>query len=174
MLVCGHEGVGLTAVARAGYPWRYRHREFIRRYGMFNHFEQLRTPRDTCKDLVDACGLDDGSVQLGKTRVLYRADAHKVTNPEVAVDVFSKRCALCAQVFEVKRAVALQRAALKVQKTFRGFRARTLYRKMKAVYVMLREAMALRGLACARFSSAALSLLPRSLPPSFPPSPSLL
>ncbi|KNC46294.1 uncharacterized protein AMSG_02747 [Thecamonas trahens ATCC 50062] len=119
-----------VAIRQTGYPWRLAHAAFIGRYGMFNSFNRVGAPAQICGEIIAAASpalSSSPDIQIGRTRVLYRAAAHNV--------------------LEIKRSLALTKAALSIQRVFRGFRARTLYAAMRSVYLQLKDAMATRQLA---------------------------
>ncbi|KNC53433.1 myosin XI-2 [Thecamonas trahens ATCC 50062] len=109
-------------IRQTGFPFRYSHAEFIRRYGVFNSWARKSSEAATCKDILESVRGDFSEVQIGRTRVLYRAKMHRA--------------------LEVRLSIILHRMATKAQAAFRGFRARKLFAQMKKVDAAMRAAMA--------------------------------
>lgn len=73
-----------VAIRKQGYPFRMTHQEFFLRYKCVAKREQQAgavwdsRPIENCKALIHEMGLTNQQVQLGITRVLYRAEQHRI------------------------------------------------------------------------------------------------
>jgi hypothetical protein len=116
-------------IRQTGYPFRYTHENFLRRYAFLSK-ETVRpvanNPKRACELLLGALKGNFTKVQVGKTRVLYRA-------PE-------------QRNLELIRNVAVEKETIKIQAAFRGMRARQLYRKMQKIKPILEAAIKERTL----------------------------
>ncbi|GLD98764.1 hypothetical protein PINS_up007482 [Pythium insidiosum] len=105
-------------VARAGFPVRLAHRQFLERYErVLLHGRRASTttssrPLDRClARLRGAIPSADGGVSLGRTRVFFRRRPY--------------------EELEQLRVLVLRRAAVEIQRTFRGFGARRAYHALR-------------------------------------------
>lgn len=64
-----------VAIRKQGFPFRLPHAQFVERYGKLCKDKSLNggDVRSTCQKIVSHMKLDMSNVQLGKSRVLYRA-----------------------------------------------------------------------------------------------------
>ena len=116
-------------IRRAGFPFRYSHKEFQLRFACTMPEMNGRWTRshiDNCQTLISEFGLDTKKVQVGRTKILYRAPEHRL--------------------MEHKRLIAVERLVRVIQRVGRGFIARCLYRRMKAIVPVLERALKSRKL----------------------------
>jgi len=115
-------------IRKAGYPFRYRHHEFFHRFSCTLPEYKGKWSNNhvaNCKDIITNLGLNTDLIQIGRTKVLYRAREHRI--------------------MEEKRQVAVERVARVLQRVTRGFLARQLYRRMKAIVPVLEAALKSRS-----------------------------
>jgi len=68
-----------VTIRKQGFPFRLTHNEFFRRYKcLFKDKQWDNRVIENCKFLINSMGLDLTQVQIGSTRVLYRAEQHRV------------------------------------------------------------------------------------------------
>jgi len=91
-------------IRKSGYPFRYRHLDFCKKYRAINPLLNLSSPKAAALEYIKIMGLLSSGIQIGKTRVLYKVEDHKA--------------------LEVKRYLALDKLAVKIQKIWRGYAAR--------------------------------------------------
>lgn len=115
-------------IRQTGYPFRYTHQNFLKRYGFMNReiANKPGPPYAACRELVSSFPGDFSAVQVGKTRVLYRAPEHRR--------------------LELLRNVEVEKVTIRVQAKARGMNARQLLAQMLAVKPVLLNAMHQRKL----------------------------
>ncbi|GAB5366355.1 hypothetical protein AAMO2058_001136700 [Amorphochlora amoebiformis] len=117
-------------IRKAGFPFRYKHKEYFRRFSCVIPEFRRKWNRDVisnCKKLIKHFGLDTKKVQIGRTKVLYRAPEHRV--------------------MEAERQIHVERICCYLQNVIRGFLARCLYRRMKAIIPVIQNALRSRKVA---------------------------
>jgi myosin heavy subunit len=100
-------------IRKSGFPFRYTHEQFCKRYKAIKPTLKITSYPDGCRALIDEMK-QDSSVQIGKTRVLYRAPQHRD--------------------MELKRNFAIEKIVVYVQKWVRRFLVKKLakqWRKLK-------------------------------------------
>jgi hypothetical protein len=113
-------------IRQSGFPFRYKHELFVRRYRLLDPRGATQGGARALVEAARAKGADVAEVQLGKTRVLYRAGPHRS--------------------LELLRSIEQTKAIVKMQKVSRGFLARRLYRAMRRLRPILERAIASRDL----------------------------
>uniref|UniRef100_A0A6V3LQ19 Myosin motor domain-containing protein n=2 Tax=Lotharella globosa TaxID=91324 RepID=A0A6V3LQ19_9EUKA len=118
-------------IRKAGYPFRYTHKEFFWRFAatMPEHRQKFSPTDmiDNCRVLISNFGFDTKTkqeIQVGRSKILYRAPQHRI--------------------MENKRNIAVERLVRVVQRVGRGYMARKLYRRMKAIVPVLEKAIKIR------------------------------
>eukprot|EP00466_Bigelowiella_natans_P015699 jgi/Bigna1/127316/aug1.4_g2024 len=106
-------------IRKAGFPFRFTHREFFRRFKCTMPEMKRRWGRDAIANSCRYDNDDDGDF------VLYRTPEHRV--------------------MEGHRQVAVDRIVRYIQKIAKGFIARCLYRRMRAIIPVLERALASRN-----------------------------
>ncbi len=77
-----------VAIRKQGFPFRLSHKEFNKRYAICCKTEpSSSSDRAACKDIIVMMKLDTKNTQIGKTRVLYRAEEHKKLELERSIRV---------------------------------------------------------------------------------------
>jgi len=121
-------------IRKAGYPFRYTHKEFFWRFSAtMPEYRTRFSDSDmigNCRVLINNFGFDAKSkqeIQIGRSKVLYRAPQHRV--------------------MENKRNIAVERLVRVVQRVGRGYMARKLFRRMKAIVPVLERAIQSRKVA---------------------------
>eukprot|EP00122_Pirum_gemmata_P008411 Pgem_evm1s7753 len=98
-------------IRQTGFPFRWTHSEFIERYKLLTGKAPIKgtTPIQKCEDILSyARNVED--VQMGKTRVLYRAGAHRT--------------------LELLRVMEQERRAVVIQASIRRMIARIMHKKI--------------------------------------------
>jgi hypothetical protein len=114
-------------IRKSGFPFRYTHGDFCRRYKAIS--PQLKTDKDPkagAVQLLKLMKMDLTQVQIGKTRVLYKAEQHRA--------------------MELRRFVALGSVAVVVQKFVRGWQTRKALKEWKLKRKLVVDAIAQRSL----------------------------
>eukprot|EP00466_Bigelowiella_natans_P006255 jgi/Bigna1/140911/aug1.59_g15619 len=115
-------------IRKAGYPFRYTHTEFFWRFSCTMPENRGKWGRDmigNCTTLIKNFGLDTKVVQIGRSKVLYRAPQHRL--------------------MESKRQIAVERVVRFLQRVSRGFIARCLFKRMKKIIPVLEHALKVRS-----------------------------
>jgi len=118
-----------VAIRKQGFPFRYTHEDFIKRYGFINKQAIAGKSGDvkgSCRLLLDSFKGDYGAVQIGRTRVLYRAKEHRD--------------------LELIRNVEVEKQVRIIQAYHQGWQSRALTRRLLEVRPILRQAIATRTL----------------------------
>jgi myosin heavy subunit len=99
-------------IRRTGYPFRFTFRQFACRYQCINphHNYRAKDDKDLCEEILQVSSQDFGDVQLGSSRVLYRAKEHRV--------------------LQLLRNLALETIVPRCQKVIRGHLARVMRRRL--------------------------------------------
>ncbi|CAG9773885.1 unnamed protein product [Ceutorhynchus assimilis] len=109
-------------VRRAGFAHRQRYDKFLKRYKMISHYTWPNYRRGSDKDgvqmLMKETGFDS-DVKYGKTKLFIRS-------PRTLFALENSRNELLPSIVTL------------IQKTWRGYKARQLYKKMKALMVMIK------------------------------------
>ncbi|XP_060522962.1 unconventional myosin ID isoform X2 [Cylas formicarius] len=109
-------------VRRAGFVYRQRYDKFLKRYKMISQFTwpnfRSGTDKDGVKVIMDEGGYSN-DVRYGKTKIFIRS-------PKTLFALENSRNDLLPGI------------ATLIQKTWRGYRARQLYKRMQALMVMVR------------------------------------
>ncbi|ELR21237.1 myosin1, putative [Acanthamoeba castellanii str. Neff] len=116
-------------IRQTGYPFRYSHENFLKRYGFLVkdiHKRYGPNLKQNCDLLLKSMKGDWSKVQVGKTRVLYRA-------PE-------------QRGLELQRNIAVERVTIQIQAGVRRMFARRLYKRMRAIKPVLLNAIKSRSL----------------------------
>eukprot|EP01101_Sappina_pedata_P000699 TRINITY_DN10891_c0_g1_i2.p1 TRINITY_DN10891_c0_g1~~TRINITY_DN10891_c0_g1_i2.p1 ORF type:complete len:1456 (-),score=681.29 TRINITY_DN10891_c0_g1_i2:96-4436(-) len=115
-------------IRQTGYPFRMTHLEFWKKYRLLAPKAQGSNIKDTCNLLLKEISKqkDMSAVQIGVTKVLYRAFQHRD--------------------LELLRNFATEKQAIVVQAGQRGWKSRCLYKRVHAVRVTLRKAIQSRDL----------------------------
>jgi hypothetical protein len=114
-------------IRQSGFPFRYTHTEFIRRYMCLSLRDQgwlkleSRDEASTCKELLQISKQDFSQVQMGVSKVLYRAQQQRV--------------------LELLRNLALERVCVKVQAFARGCLARKFHARLVRARPVLLDAL---------------------------------
>lgn len=126
-------------IRKSGYPFRYSHKEFVKRYKcVYTHGQTTRTPAGRIKleirklpswgsdieaalALVKHMEMREDEVQIGKTRVLYRAEQHRT--------------------MELKRNLAVEQTVIQIQKNIKRCVARRLKKRLLAARPIFQEAI---------------------------------
>ena len=114
-------------IRQQGYPFRYSHKEFVRRYKCLalkeNGWLPLRskTDKELCKELLAITKQDFSSIQIGVSQVLYRAPQQRI--------------------LELLRNLALERVCVVSQAWTRRMLAQLFTRRLKQVRPVLRDAL---------------------------------
>lgn len=96
-------------IRKSGFPFRYTHEMFCRRFKAVLPKLRLNNFKDCASKLITAMGADLDAIQIGRSKVLYRAEQHRY--------------------MELKRNVALSTVAEYIQKYWRGAICRKLRRE---------------------------------------------
>ena len=127
-------------IRKSGFPFRYTHSDFVKR------FKCIMPPKTTfpsdiagCRTLIKEMGQTEDKVQIGKSRVLYRAEQHRE--------------------MELKRNVAVEAATIKIQTCARGWLARRMKRRLRDAKPKLIAAMKTRTIEALDACFAALPYL---------------
>jgi len=108
-----------TRIRQQGFPFRYSYERFVERYKCVLlkgvKWTPLRgmTARDKTKEILEGTNQSFSGVQFGATKVLYRAEEHRL--------------------LELLRALALERVCAIIQAIARGFMARKFVRTVEFV-----------------------------------------
>ncbi|KNC51726.1 myosin VIIA [Thecamonas trahens ATCC 50062] len=114
-------------IRKKGFPFRYTHEEFMKRYGFLGENIPRSAPfPDQCRQLLGQLRGDFSQIQIGSTRVLYRQGPHRE--------------------LELLRAVELEKVVIVCQSVMRGHYCRVQYRRMKAAHPKLERAISTRSL----------------------------
>lgn len=99
-------------IRRTGYPFRFTFRQFACRYQCVNphHSYRAKDDKDLCEEIMQVSSQDFKDVQLGSSRVLYRAKEHRV--------------------LQLLRNLALETIVPRCQKVIRGHLARVMRRRL--------------------------------------------
>lgn len=117
-------------IRQSGFPFRYTHSEFVRRYmclSLKDHGWVRLSAQDNealCRELLRITKQDFSQVQMGISKVLYRASEQRV--------------------LELLRNLALERVAVKVQAFARGCLARKFHARLVRALPILLEALETR------------------------------
>lgn len=70
-----------VSIRKQGFPFRLTHEVFAKRYSCIFGYEAMYRgggdPKPVCRKICAEMKLDPTNVQMGRTRMLYRADEHK-------------------------------------------------------------------------------------------------
>jgi len=115
-------------IRKQGYPFRYKHMDFWRRYRcVFGlKYKWSKDVKKNVEVVLDKLKMK-GQVQIGKSRVLYRAPQHRT--------------------MELRRNLYVDKAVRFLQRVYRGYRARKLKNDLLKVRPGLRKALKTRTLA---------------------------
>ncbi len=114
-------------IRKQGFPFRYTHAEFVKRFKcIVSPKTVFRDFKADCKMLIETMKEDLTKVQIGKSRVLYRAEQHRT--------------------MELIRNVAVEATTVRIQQNIRGWLARKLKKRLLAARPKLQSAMATRTL----------------------------
>jgi len=117
-----------VTIRKQGYPFRLTHAEFFRRYKcLFKDKHWDNRAIENCKFLISSMGLTTTEVQIGQTRVLYRAEQHRV--------------------MELKRNLAVEEVTIYTQKYCRRVLTRLLRERCIKYKPILKAAIDSRDLA---------------------------
>jgi len=97
-------------IRKSGFPFRYTHEQFVKRYRAINPYLDYQGFRDGCSKFIQEMKLNPDVIQIGKSRVLYRATEHRM--------------------MELRRNIAVERIVMFIQRNWRG----SLIRKMRKQY----------------------------------------
>ena len=114
-------------IRKSGFPFRYSHEMFCKRYKCIKPTMKYKSFKEGCELLLQEMKMDPAIVQIGRSRVLYRADQHKV--------------------MELKRNVALEDVTIFLQKQIRGWSVRKMTKFWKSKRQNLKSKIQKRELA---------------------------
>jgi len=118
------------SIRQQGFPFRYDHEEFIRRFKCITLKEDgwipLKSKKkvDMCKEIMAISKQDFSGIQIGRTRILYRSQEQRV--------------------LELLRNLSLERVSVKIQAFLRGCTARDFSKKLLQARPVLRDALDVR------------------------------
>lgn len=115
-------------IRKSGFPFRYTHKGFAHRFKcvMKEKKDWSKNDIENCKTLIAFMKQNLTDVQIGTKRVLYRAQQHRA--------------------MELVRNVAVQKLIVFVQAVARGYMARNLFRRMRAIVPVLEAAIRSRDI----------------------------
>ena len=110
-------------IRQTGYPFRYSHKDFLKRYGFMGgpSIRSISDPKQACRKLLASLKGDWTDVQIGRTKVLYRA------KPQRAL--------------ELLRNVQVERVTIVIQSELRRILTLASAERMRAVKPILRQAL---------------------------------
>ena len=82
-------------IRKQGFPFRLTHQDFMKRFKCIMPKKTWPNHKQACVELIQAMGQDTNAVQMGLTKVLYRASEHK--NMELKRNVSTQQRMQCAQ-----------------------------------------------------------------------------
>jgi myosin heavy subunit len=114
-------------IRKSGYPFRYTHVEFFKRFKCLRPKEAWdKDAKKNCAKLISLMQMDPAEVQIGQSRVLYRAEQHRT--------------------MELKRNLAVEAVVVFLQKIVRGWLCRVLKKSLRKAKPLLIKAMQTRDL----------------------------
>jgi myosin heavy subunit len=120
-------------IRKSGFTFRYSHENFFKKFRACAPDLIKTTARnpaaykEACRTLVQRMGLDTDQIQIGVTRVLYRATQNRI--------------------LELKRNLAIEKTVTFLQSVVRRWHARRLKKQLKRVRPILQKALQARTLA---------------------------
>jgi len=116
-------------IRQQGYPFRYTHEDFVKRYGFMK--PEIVAPHKTnykpaCKALLDSLKGKFSAVQIGNSRVLYRANEHRD--------------------LELLRNLAVEKQSVILQAYIRRWKSQLKAQKLFVLKPILQSAIASRNL----------------------------
>ena len=116
-----------VAIRKQGFPFRYNHADFVKRYG-FIHPQVISSNAGNLRSQIQGLitAFKTPGVQIGKTKVLYRATDHRD--------------------MELVRNVEVEKKVVIMQAYHNGWTSRCLTRRLLHIRPILRQAIATRTL----------------------------
>jgi len=114
-------------IRKQGFPFRLTHEQFMKRFRCLAPKTSWPNHKAACEDLIKRMGQDTKNVQIGISKVLYRAEEHKN--------------------MELKRNIAVEATVIFLQRHIRGWLARRLATSLRKQKPGLTAAIKSRNLA---------------------------
>jgi myosin-5 len=122
-------------ISRAGYPSKQTYGDFVQRYYFLVHSSEWKQdPKKLTLKIVSSCIKGDNKYELGKTKIFFRAGQlaflEKIRSEKFTKIVIFMQKNIIRGYYQ-KRYKKMKTASITIQRYWRGYAARKLYKSMR-------------------------------------------